>query len=299
MTHSPETKQCIPAKPVPSALFARCIRLVTAKMSSHRGIATFATQILAMSLAAATPIWAASNAYTYQVIAKTGDVVGGLTLTHLYTPNLSNDGTVLIVGDIPSAQNGVLFSINFESGKKSVVVQRGQSIGGYTMGSFTTAARNDNGAIIFGVNMPNGNAIFNLKGPIDLPGQTIGGISQTPLTFSLNNAGEIVFDAVDNHADNSDIFTPTSVLIKPGTTIAGIPLTGASNPSLSWSGQIAFIGGYRVGSTFQNGIFTLNNLIVKTGDSVGGYTLDGISAPSISKLGVIGYEAIYHPLAGC
>jgi hypothetical protein len=295
MPRSSETKHCIPAKHVPSALVARWIRRVTAKMSAQRGIVTLATPILAMSLAAATPVWAASNAYTYQVIAKSGDVIGGLTLTHLYTPYLSNDGTVLIVGDIPSAQDGALFSINFESGKKSLLVERGQSIGGYTMGSLTTAARNDNGEIIFGVNLPNGNGIFNLKGPVDLPGQIIGGISQTPVTFTLNNAGEIVFDAVYNNGQNGGIFTPTSVLAKAGTTIGGIKLTNANSPSLSWGGQIAFIGGVPTGSSSVSGIFTLNGLIAKTGDTIGGHTLGGITIPSISKLGLVGFEALDTP----
>jgi hypothetical protein len=64
---------------------------------------------------------AKSIVYTYQVVAQSGGVLGGIPLTNLVSPFISNDETVLFLGDYPAGNSqGALFSTNFGSAKQSV-----------------------------------------------------------------------------------------------------------------------------------------------------------------------------------
>src|SRR5271155_2220958 len=166
MMNQQNPTQCVAA--TVSALVKNSKSLVLRRLS----------QVLVISAVAASSAWAASPAYTYQVVAKSGDVIGSITLTNLISVSISNDETVLFTGDIPSAPSGALFSTNFASGKKSVVVQAGQSIGGSVLEAISIPARNDSGEIVFSssvVNNNNGEGIFTPTAALVVPGQTISG----------------------------------------------------------------------------------------------------------------------------
>jgi len=255
-----------------------------------RLVAACAMQILAISSLTPASLWAASPAYKYRVVAKSGDVIDGITLNDLSTPFISKE-TVLFQSDYPDGNiAGAMFAANIASGAKNVVIKQGDSIDGYVVNQILNEKRNDRGEIVFSTTL-RGGGIFTLKAPVVVGGQTIGGLPVTfPGDFSLNNKGEIVF-AASSDAVGRGIFTSKGLIAGGGTTIGGITLNGASNPALSNSGVVAFNGDYSISSNHYTGVFTQNGVIVKEGDSVSGLSLSNIGAPAISKFGVIGYEA--------
>jgi hypothetical protein len=259
-----------------------------------RFVAACAMQILAISSLAPASLWAASPAYKYRVVAKSGDVIDGITLNDLSTPFISKE-TVLFLSDYPDGNAvGAMFAANIASGTKHVVIKQGDSIDGYVVNQILDEKRNDRGEIVFSTTLAGG-GIFTLKAPVVVPGQTIGGLTvDFPGNFSLNNKGEIVFEASSDPV-NRGIFTSKGLIVGAGATIDGITLTGASNPALSSSGIVAFNGYYSSSSNNHTGVFTQNGAVVKAGDSVSGLSLGNFGAPAISTFGVIGYEATSSP----
>jgi hypothetical protein len=101
------------------------------RMALPRVVARYALRILAMSLVTTNFVWGSSSAYTYEVVAQAGDTIGGVALSNIGSPFISNDGTVLFLG---SAPNGTaMFSTNFLSNQQSIVVPPNASIGGYVL----------------------------------------------------------------------------------------------------------------------------------------------------------------------
>jgi hypothetical protein len=251
-----------------------------------------------MSMVTATLTWAASSAYDYTVIAKTGDVIGGITLNDLAWPFISDDGTVLFLGDYPMGHAvGAMFSRHVASPLGSVLVKQGDVIDGFMVDQIESEKRNGIGEIVFSNNLPPGGGIFRLKAKVAVPGDSIGGLTITfPCCFDLNDRGEIVFSAQYQAQDGTagpGIFTPSRVIIKSGDSIAGGTATSVNNPALNRSGILAFNASYRdSANNLISGIFTQRRTVVKSGDTVSGLTLMNLGAPAISDLGLVGYEAV-------
>jgi hypothetical protein len=288
MTNCQNQNKCATFTQLVSASDERHNRLFRTRIAFPRVVAACAIKILVTSMIAPASLWAASPAYNYQVVAKSGDVIDGIPIDYLSTPFISNDETVLFLGGSPAVN--AMFATHIASGKKRVVIKQGDSIDGYVVNQIVDEKRNDRGEIVFSTTLAGGDGLFTLKAPVVVPGQTIGGLPVYLYSgFSLNNKGEIVFAALINDV-GTGIFTPNKVVITNGATIGGVTLKGVYNPALSASGVVAFNGLYSISSTNYDGIFTRKGTVVKSGDSVSGLTLFTLGAPAISTFGVIGYE---------
>ncbi len=249
-----------------------------------------------MATATATSTLAASSAYDYKVVARAGGVIGKIILHDLADPFISNDGTVLFLGDHPLGHAvGAMFSRRVAPPLASVVVKNGDVIDGFTVDQIESEKRNNIGEIVFTTNLAGG-GIFRPKARVAVSGDIIGGLTITfPSSFDLNNRGEVAFSAQyqgSGGSTGSGIFIPSRVIVKSGDTVAGVTPTLISNPALNNSGSLAFNASYEDSPNhFTFGIFTLRRIVVKVGDTVSGHTLMELSAPDISDLGLIGYEA--------
>ena len=243
----------------------------------------------------ALSIGAASSAYNYTVVAKSGDVIDGITLSNLTRPFIADDGTVLFIKDydLNTTCCSVLFSKHVNSAGGAVVVKQGDVIDGLTITQIFRATSNDSGEIVFSASFTGpraGTGIFRRKAKVVATGDTIGGLTILGPNSDgqLNDSGEIVFASQYSgpNGTGSGLFTPNRVIVQNGTTIGGLTLTGVSAPVLSKNGTIAFIGGT---NSFV-GIFTQSGLLLKNGQTVSGLPLVGpLPNPAITELGVIGF----------
>ena len=180
MTNYQDQNKCATFNQWVSADVEHHNRLFQTRTILSRFVAACAMQILAISLLAPASLWAASPAYKYRVIAKSGDVIDGITLNDLSRPFISKE-TVLFLGDYPAGNTvGAMFAANIASGTKHVVIKQGDSIEGYVVNQILKEERNDRGEIVFSTTLAGG-GLFTLKAPVVVPGETIGGL---PVNFS-------------------------------------------------------------------------------------------------------------------
>jgi hypothetical protein len=215
------------------------------------------------------------------ILAKTGDMIGGQTLTSFGLPAINNDGTVAFVGSSLSG-NGIFT-------QTGVVAKSGESIEGLTLASFGPPAINDRGMIAFQswLSGKTATAIFTPTAVLVKVGDTIGGKTLTDLFFAptLNSSGTVAF--MGAFSGGTGVFTQNALLEQTGDTVGGRKLTSFGSPVINDRGLVAFFATYPGGS----GIFTQTSLIAKTGDTICGKTLIGLGQPAINSSGAVAFTA--------
>lgn len=102
------------------------------------------------------------------LLVKSGDTIGGKTLTNLFFGSaLSSDGTVAFVG-VFSDGTGVFT-------QKEILVQAGDKIGGQTLTTFGYPVISGTGTVAFFATYPGGEGIFTQKTVIAKTGDTLYG----------------------------------------------------------------------------------------------------------------------------
>jgi hypothetical protein len=266
-------------------------KVVSLKLSKSR-IGSSSVRLFVMLTCLATSAWAQSAPYSYQIAAKTGDVISGHTLQSFGEPSLSNDGTILFWGTDQSGQEA-LYSILPGTNAEYVLAKQGDTIGGLTINSFGEYKRNNAGAVVFQATVNSTHqAIFELNSQagfkkVVADGDTVGGVPIQSLSqFDLNDSGAIVFTASWNSDANSGVFTPHSVIAKTGDTIGGITLLGVDTLQpdqlynsgmidLSNDGIVAFRATYGNPNQPSYAIFTQNSVVDEGGETIDGLTLGG------------------------
>jgi len=266
-------------------------KVVSLKLSKSR-FASGSVILFVMSTFLAASAWAQNPFYSYQIAAKTGDVISGHTLQSFGEPSLSNDGTILFQGTDQSGQEA-LYSITPNTNATYVLAKQGDTISGLTINSFGELKRNNGGVVVFQATVNSTHqAIFELNSQagfkkVVADGDTVGGVPiQTLSQFDLNDSGAIIFSASWNAGANSGIFTPQSVLVKTGDTIGGVTLLGVDPlvPTalyyngmleLSNDGIVAFRGTYGNASQPSYAVFTQNSVVVKGGQTIDGLAING------------------------
>jgi hypothetical protein len=271
------------------------------RVSRRASLPYIAKLLLAATLLSYAPAMrAASSSYDYQVFAKTGDVIGDVTLDSISSVLLSDDGSVVFVGRYNSCCEALFFKRS-AAARGRILIRQGDLIDGQSISSFQSVKRNDRGEIVFSANIGDGSSIgiFRLNSAVALPGETLGGITLTNLfgDFDLNDPREIVFDGFSGSpADGAvyGIFTPDRVIVRSGDVIDGLTLQVLAEPTLSKNGVVAFT------STFEDsegqlgiGVFTQHRLVVKVGDTLDGLPLLALGQAIISERGVIGITFDY------
>jgi hypothetical protein len=257
-----------------------------------RSNVVWGVRLFAMSTILVSSGWAQNAPYSYQIVAESGQVIGGHTLQRFGEPSLSNDGTVLFSGTDPSGQQA-LYSINTNTNAASVLAKQGDTISGLTINSFGEYKRTNAGEVVFqaAVNSTS-QAIFQINGQsspqkVVAEGDTVSGLPIQNLSqFDVNDSGAIIFTASWNNDANSGVFTPQSVLVKTGDTFNGITLLGVDTLQannlynsgmidLGNDGVVSFRGTYGNPSSPSYAIFSSQGLVAKGGQTIDGLTLSG------------------------
>lgn len=216
------------------------------------------------------------------VLAKSGAVIGGQTLTNVGSPAINNEGTVAFVGSF-STGTGVFT-------QTALLARTGESIAGQTAVAFGPPAINDRGTVAFQswLSGRTATAILTPDAVLVKTGDRLGGKTLTDLFFggALNSSGTVAF--VGSFPSGTGVFTQKDLLVQAGDTIGGQTLTSFGYPVISDSGVVAFFATYPGGV----GIFTQTALIAKTGDAICGRTLIGVGQPAISQGGTLAFTAL-------
>ena len=252
--------------------------------------------LAAVAVAGTVPARADPIAYTLTVVAKTGDTIGGKTLTGFKQPSFGANSPAINAG------GSVAFYATYAEGDligegiftpASLVLKSGDSVNGQTVeGISFTPAVNDRGTVVVrGLLSSQEPAILASTTLLAKAGDKIAGEKLTSFGLpAINNAGTLAF--VGSSARGTGIFTQTAVLAKEGELIEGQTLTSFGPPAINDRGTVAFQG-WLSGKT-ATGIFTQSAVLVKVGDTIGGKTLtDLFFAPALNSSGTVAFTGVF------
>jgi hypothetical protein len=256
---------------------------------SRRKLLELTTVILFVAASVAD----AASPYTLRIVVKTGDTIGGKTLTDFRNPAINDSGTIVFAG---SFAGGIgIFT------QSALLAKTGDTIGGKTLTDFPhlpgeligiEPAINDSGVVAFLGSFAGGDGIFTQSALLAKTGDTIDGKALTHLLSrpAINDSGVVPFLA-SWAVDGIGIFTQSALLVKQGDTISGNTLTSIGVPAINGSGAVAF--GAKFAGDTQQGIFTQSAVLAKTGDTIGGRTLFEVGIPVINDSGSVAFPAIF------
>jgi len=246
--------------------------------------------------------------YKLTLLAKPGDIIGGVKLLRINPSVAMNDsGEVVFSGSF----DGPLISTEAPSAiftQSALVANAGSSIGGFTITQVGGAVIDNSGTIVFSCTSSFGAGFCTRTAVLVKRGDTIGGI--TLINFgdhSISSNGTFVFvgffGGVPGGPSSEGIFTPAGLIVKTGDSIAGHILRSPSfqHPVVNNLGTIAFLAGFEGNGA---GIFTPSSLVLKQGDTISGQLLTTtFSDLDINESGTIidvgsmasGAHAIYSP----
>ncbi len=242
------------------------------------------------------PSAAAGLPFDLVIVAASGDVIGGKSLTVISSPSLNDSDEVAFranFSDASGSSSGV-FTQN------RVVAEVGDTKGGKMLTGFSiNPSLNDSGNVGYRARFPGPSpgtfrgffiedTLIAGRGDV-IGGKTLTSVLQDP---SLNNSGDIAFlaDFTDISGSGRAVFVTNSVVAETGDTIGGKTLTTINNgePSMNASGDVAFGANFSGG----RGIFTQSILLVESGDMIAGRTITGVNDfPSLNDAGVVAFAA--------
>ena len=252
--------------------------------------------LAAFTLAGSVPVPAAPTAYTFTVVAKTGDIISGKTLTGFNQPSFGPNSPAINAG------GNVAYYATYSEGvfvgegiftSASLVLKNGESISGDTVDGISfVPALNDRGTVVVrGLLSSQESAILGSTILLAKAGDQIGG--QTLTSFGLpaiNNQGTVAF--VGSSSSGTGIFTQTAVLAKSGELIEGLPLDSFGPPAINDRGTVAFQSW--LSGRIATAIFTPTAVLVKVGDTIGGKTLtDLFFAPALNSSGTVAFMGVF------
>jgi hypothetical protein len=230
------------------------------------------------------------------VLAKTGDTIGGLTLTGItpgYKTYLNDSGLAAFRANY-SGGTGVFTQF-------SLVAKPGDTIGGLVLGNVFAPSVNDAGDIVFASSyVSGGNGIFSSNSVLAKTGDTIDGDTFFAVGGpSLNNLGEFAFYGLYFGGDGVYTQNGTSAKVaKAGDTIGGQTLVDYSGvpraPALNDNGEVAFTWQISRSPPILS-LFRDNALLATPGDTIGDKTLNQIPeiAPALNNNGKVAFVGNY------
>jgi hypothetical protein len=228
--------------------------------------------------------------YDFQVIAKTGNSIGGYTIFNFNEPALLNDNGQVVFSASHSGGQGIFTP-------DRALVKTGDTIDGKQLSFVSSPALNANGSLLFLGGFAGGSAIFNQTNALVKTGDTIGG--QPIFSFyrglSLNGNGAVAFQASTGTSfpAGSAVFVvrpdgSSKLVVAPGQSVNGKTLSAIGTPVMNDQGVVALRGEF---TNFDNpddtGIVTVDSssdsasgLLAETGSTVDGRTLTIFGFPS-------------------
>jgi hypothetical protein len=246
--------------------------------------------------AGSVPLPAAPAAYTFTVVAKTGDIISGKTLTGFNQPSFGANSPAINAGD------SVAFYATYAEGafvgegifkSDSIVLNSGDSVREHTVdGIGFVPALNDRGTVVVrGLLSSQESVILAPTNLVAKAGDKIGG--QTLTSFGLpaiNNDGTVAF--VGSSSGGTGIFTQKGVLAESGESIEGLTLTSFGPPAINDHGTVAFQSW--LAGKIATAIFTPTAVLVKVGDTIGGKTLTNLFfAPALNSNGTVAFMGVF------
>lgn len=250
---------------------------------------------LAVGLGAMLLCAQAEAGYVLSFVAKSGDVIGGKTLSQF-------------AGDIDlNASGAVAFQASYAGGtgaftQNSFIAGTGSIIGGKTLVGVDTRGvqMNDSGIVAFlGDLGGTADGVFTQNELIVEEGGAIGALDVNAISTrpDINNAGTVTFTGIDTSPFTSAIFTKTQVIVKTGDVISrglqNFTMQNFTAPSIDSAGNITFA------TNIANGVFshdgTSGTVIKVPGDSYGaGLTLQSANqqVSALNASGTVAFPAL-------
>lgn len=262
--------------------------------------------------------YAAESAYSYDVVAQSGVTIDGITLTTLVHASMNDFDTVV-------------FGANYNDGsyegasgvftRNHVLLKRGDIVRGLTVSRAFLRGINDFNELAlffsYGTGIPTAIGKFVLDGESLVPvgklvkaGDVIDGLTiQDFRECMINDMGEIVFSADYRNSSSGEagigVFTLNRVLLRLGSEISGIPLSGNNSFNqlygLSDFGTLVFdtTGFVPNLGVIQTGAFTQHKALALPGETVAGIPLLGAFSPAISHFGRTAFTGEYAIGSNC
>jgi len=254
-------------------LIANVIYLTTSPIRRY-WVKTRTVLFLVLALLSSSAVNTAPIGYNVTVVARTGDIISGKTLTAFKLPSLGPNALAIDSG------GGVAFYATYSEADgvgegiftpTSLVLKTGDVVNGRTLeGLSFVPALNDTGTVAVRGFLNSQSAIFTSRMLLAGSGDTIGGRKLTDVGFpAINNNGTVAFLA--SCSGGTGVFTHKALLAKSGDTIGGQTLSTFGTPAINNRGTVAFQGWFSRGSA--TAVLTPSSVLVKTGDTIAGKTL--------------------------
>jgi pimeloyl-ACP methyl ester carboxylesterase len=259
-----------------------------------------------------------AQGYTYQVLVRDGQNVGGVVVSGPATPATNDSGQVAFIANAGTTPG--VFTL------AGPVALQGQTVSGKVLTGFIDSPSiSPSGHVSYIATFAGGSGIFVDQTLLVQTGQVIGG--QTVATLHgpvlLDDSGGVLFSATPTSGQDG-VFTATAFLgfgLSPRSNTAGaivytsftegppaiqtIGLQGLTYkegaivdghtisqlfvrpgpPAIDGTGRVGFAGIYFDGTAYRTGVFVGDHLVAAGGHTVGSVTLDGSVPPPVA-----GYE---------
>ena len=255
-----------------------------------------AALIAALTILPGMAAQAGAAPYTFQVLAATGDVIGGKTLTGFTQfPVVNDNGLAAFVANFSGGQ-GIFTQSNF-------LVQIGDLIGGNALTNIDSSPfLNNNGDLLFrGRTTGTAPHVLTPNSVVVAPGDVIDGktLAATNGTPMINDNGDIVFEGSFFGGIGSGTSTPTKRLVGvfdviDAKTIGGFASSVGAQPFLNNNGDVAytflFFGGTK-GILLHDITLSQSSILVEEGDIIDGKTLTNIGGPSLNDNNLVAFHS--------
>jgi hypothetical protein len=259
--------------------------------------------------------YAAESTYKYEVVAQTGVKIDGITLGSFGDVAMNDLDTVVFAAGY---NDGSYAGASGVFSRNHALLKKGDIVRGLTVGRpILICGINDFNEVgltfIYGSSPygpPTALGKFVRHGKSIVPegrlvktGDAIDGLTiQSFRECAINDMGEIVFSAdyVDSSGGSAiGIFTRNRALLKAGSEIKGIPLSGINYINrlygLSDSGTVVFdtVGQLPNLGTAQTGAFTQHKVLALPGETIDDIPLLTAFSPAISHFGRLAFGGEY------
>ena len=245
----------------------------------------------------ASPLWALNPNYNFTIPVVNGQVIGGLTVTSIQSPQIDNFGRTIFFGGYlaGSTYGAALYTPN------SIVVKTGDNIGGHVIaGLGLFALDRATGVLVFVAVDPSGSSLLFEKRDGAQPkllaasGQHIEGLTLRQMnSVAVNAFGFVAFGATytDSRGNpGTGVFTPGNVLAEAGETVDHNVLSTIDTDFVGLSLiDVYFSATTRTGAV---GIFTTRQTIAITGETIGGNQITQIDYPAVNAFGDLVFAAL-------
>lgn len=227
---------------------------------------------IVLALLSGFPVDGATIHYDLSVVAKTGDVISGKTLTGFHLPSLGPNAAAI------DSSGRVAFYATYSEGgaigegiftPASLVLKTGDVVNGRTLeGIGFVPALNDHGMVAVRGLLAS-QVILTLNALRAGGASTIGAQTVTDVgPPAINNNGTVAF--VGSFSSGTGIFTQTAkqmtLLAKSGQAIAGVTMASFGPPAINDRGTVAFQGWFSRWKA--TAILTPTTVLVRTGDTI-------------------------------